>query len=135
MSTWQQAGSDAGNGGYLAGQWPTFWYGAITGWTGYIRVDNVTYIWMGAPVVPNENNYYVTQTAYEYTPTRSIFTMDVAGAVGMNITFLSPVLPDTILEMSLPYTYLDVQVHSIDGKRHDVQIYTDISAGRKRLFY
>jgi len=25
MSTWQQAGSDAGNGGYLAGQWPTFW--------------------------------------------------------------------------------------------------------------
>jgi hypothetical protein len=25
MSTWQQAGSDGGNGGYLAGQWPTFW--------------------------------------------------------------------------------------------------------------
>ena len=30
LSCWQQAGSDAeaggpGNGGYLAGQWPTFW--------------------------------------------------------------------------------------------------------------
>ena len=30
VSCWQQAGSDAeeggpGNGGYLAGQWPTFW--------------------------------------------------------------------------------------------------------------
>lgn len=30
VSAWQQAGSDAemggpGNGGYLAGQWPTFW--------------------------------------------------------------------------------------------------------------
>ena len=25
MNTWQQAGSDGGNGGYLAGQWPTFW--------------------------------------------------------------------------------------------------------------
>jgi hypothetical protein len=25
LSTWQQAGSDGGNGGYLAGQWPTFW--------------------------------------------------------------------------------------------------------------
>jgi len=25
MSTWQQAGSDGGNGGYLPGQWPTFW--------------------------------------------------------------------------------------------------------------
>lgn len=25
MSTWQYAGSDGGNGGYLAGQWPQFW--------------------------------------------------------------------------------------------------------------
>lgn len=25
LSTWQQAGGDGGNGGYLAGQWPTFW--------------------------------------------------------------------------------------------------------------
>lgn len=25
LSTWQQAGSNGGNGGYLAGQWPTFW--------------------------------------------------------------------------------------------------------------
>lgn len=38
MSTWQQAGSDGGNGGYLAGQWPTFWKGADTGWQGLIRV-------------------------------------------------------------------------------------------------
>lgn len=40
LSTWQAAGSDGGNGGYLAGQWPTFWSGQITGWTGYIRVDS-----------------------------------------------------------------------------------------------
>lgn len=25
LSTWQQAGSDGGNGGYLAGQYPSFW--------------------------------------------------------------------------------------------------------------
>jgi hypothetical protein len=26
LTTWQQAGSDGGhNGGYLAGQWPSFW--------------------------------------------------------------------------------------------------------------
>ena len=25
VNTWQQAGSDGGNGGYLAGEWPTFW--------------------------------------------------------------------------------------------------------------
>lgn len=33
MNTWQQAGGPA-NGGYLAGQWPTFWQGQVTGWTG-----------------------------------------------------------------------------------------------------
>lgn len=25
LSTWQNAGSDGGNGGYLAGEWPRFW--------------------------------------------------------------------------------------------------------------
>lgn len=25
LSTWQQAGDEGGNGGYLAGEWPTFW--------------------------------------------------------------------------------------------------------------
>lgn len=25
LSTWQNAGSDGGNGGYLAGQWPVHW--------------------------------------------------------------------------------------------------------------
>lgn len=25
LSTWLDVGSDGGNGGYLAGQWPVFW--------------------------------------------------------------------------------------------------------------
>lgn len=25
LSTWQDAGSDGGDGGLLTGQWPTFW--------------------------------------------------------------------------------------------------------------
>ncbi|KAF2167094.1 hypothetical protein M409DRAFT_54300 [Zasmidium cellare ATCC 36951] len=128
MSTWQQAGSNGGNGGYLAGQWPTFWAGQITGWTGYIRVDNITYTWMGAPNVTGQTNYYVVQTGYEYTPTSSIFTLDVAGQVELTATFLSPVLPESLLQMSLPYSYLTTSVRSLDGRRHNVQLYTDISA-------
>lgn len=46
LSTWQKAGSDGGNGGYLAGQWPSFWAGQINGWCGMIKVDNTTYTWM-----------------------------------------------------------------------------------------
>lgn len=46
LSTWQAAGNDGGNGGYLAGQWPTFWTGAVKGWCGFIKVDGATYTWM-----------------------------------------------------------------------------------------
>lgn len=131
-AAWQQAGSDGGNGGYLAGQWPTFWNGEITGWTGLIRVDNVTYTWLGDPApLPT----VVNQTAFSYTSTRSIFTMNVDGKIGMNITFLSPVTPTDMLRQSVPVSYMNVAVYSIDGNQHDVQLYSDVSAGKpSRVF-
>ncbi|KAH9841230.1 DUF1793-domain-containing protein [Teratosphaeria destructans] len=125
LSTYLQAGSDGGNGGYLAGEWPTFWQGQVTAWTGFIRVDNVTYAWMGNP---DQNKVYANQTAYEYTSTRSIFTFNVGGQVELNATFLSTVTPNDLLRSSLPYSYLETTVSSIDGQEHDVQLYTDISA-------
>lgn len=90
-----------------------------------IRVDNQTYTWMGAS---NQSDVYVNQTAFEYTSTRSIFTMSVGGYVQMKITFLSPVTPDELLRSSLPYSYMDVETSSLDGNSHTVQLYTDISA-------
>lgn len=83
---------------------------------------------MGAPT---GTSLFVNQTAFEYTSTRSIFTMDVNGQVEMTITFLSPVYPDDLLRASLPYSYMNVDVKSVDGQQHDIQVYTDISAGRK----
>ncbi|KAI1186805.1 glutaminase GtaA [Nemania serpens] len=123
LNTWLNAGSDGGNGGYLAGQWPVFWQQQITAWTGMIRVDNTTYQWMGA--LANSQN--VDQIAFSYTSTRSNFVMDVGGKVGMNITFLSPVTPTDLKRQSLIFSYLDVGVYSIDGANHDVQLYADVS--------
>ena len=125
LSSWLQAGSDAGNGGYLAGEWASFWAGQITGWTGLIRVDGVTYTWMGAPVGPP----VVTQTGFEYTSTRSVFQQNVNNTVGITVTFLSTVTPDDLMRASLPFSYLEVGVSSLDGQEHDVQLYTDVSAG------
>ena len=85
-----------------------------------IRVDGKTY------TLPTT----VTQTAFEYTSTRSTFIMSVAGAVEMNITFLSPVTPTDLKRQSLPFSYVDVVVTSIDGNTHDVELYTDITAGK-----
>ncbi|KAJ5510299.1 hypothetical protein N7453_002402 [Penicillium expansum] len=123
LSTWLDVGSDGGNGGYLAGQWPVFWQNQITGWAGMIRVDGNTYTWMGLPGTKTVN-----QTAFEYTSTKSIFTMNVENKVEMNITFLSPVTPTDLKRQSLVFSYLNVEVSSIDGQKHKVQVYADISA-------
>jgi hypothetical protein len=56
--------------------------------------------------------------------------MNVGGLVEMNITFLSPLTPGDHKRQSLIFTYLDVAVQSLDGNSHDVQLYTDISAGK-----
>ncbi|KAF3390622.1 Glutaminase A [Penicillium rolfsii] len=123
LSTWLHAGSTGGNGGYLPGQWPVFWENQVTGWCGLIRVDGNAYTWMGLP-----GSTTVTQTAVEYTSTKTIFTMDVGGKVEMNITFMSPIRPDDFKRQSLIFSYLNVEVSSMDGNDHNVQVYADISA-------
>jgi hypothetical protein len=98
----------------------------ITGWAGLIRVDEKVYQWMGA--VPDVEN--VRQESVEYTSTRTIFKMKVGERLNMKITFLSPITPKDLKRMSLVFSYLQVEVSSADGREHDVQLYSDISAGR-----
>ncbi|KAF1357478.1 DUF1793-domain-containing protein [Lizonia empirigonia] len=96
----------------------------ILGWTGLLRVDNETFTWMGAPLdIPTAN-----QTSYEYTSTRSIFTIEANEKVSLKVTFLSPLTPKDLKRQSLVFSYMNVEVTSLDGAEHDVQIYTDISA-------
>lgn len=91
-----------------------------------IRVDGAVYEWMGG--IPDST--MVDQVAYEYTSTKSIFTMHVGGKVEMNVTFLSPITPDDFKRQSVISSYLHLDVASMDGDVHDVQVYADISAGR-----
>ncbi|KAI0164391.1 glutaminase A [Hypoxylon sp. FL1284] len=124
LNSWLQVGSDGGNGGYLAGEWPKFWSQQVTGWAGFIRVDGTAYNWLGAP---GGGADAVDQTDFSYTSTRSTFIMNVADKVEMNITFLSPVTPSDLRRQSLVFSYLEVAVSSTDGASHDVQLYADVS--------
>ncbi|OWP04752.1 hypothetical protein B2J93_4034 [Marssonina coronariae] len=123
LNVLQFAGSDGGNSGNLAGQYSQFWAGQIAAWVGMIRVDGITYTWMGDPGPQSVN-----QTAFEYTSTRSVFTMEVCDKIGMKVTFMSPITPQDQKRQSLIFSYLDVEIESRDGAAHDVQLYTDISA-------
>lgn len=93
---------------------------------GIIRVDGQSYTWFGAPLdVPGT----VTQNSFEYTSTKSIFSLSVGTTVGLKVTFLSPVTPSDNQRQSIAASYMNVEVVSLDGKEHDVQLYTDVSAG------
>ncbi len=101
--------------------------GQNTGWQGFIRVDGTTYNWMGAAPGPSP----VTQTSFKYTATSSIFTFDVSGKVTMTLTFLSPIYPNDLVQQSLQFSYVTVDVESSSpGQQHSVQVYMDVSGGK-----
>jgi hypothetical protein len=78
---------------------------------------------------PNPLPQKVTQKSFTYTSTRSIFEFDVAGKISMKVTFLSPVTPNDLTLQSAPVSYMSVDIHSLDGNEHDVQLYSDVSGG------
>jgi hypothetical protein len=96
-----------GNGGYLAGQNPSFWtssYGADgdyrMAWTGFIRIDNVTYQFQGDAFGNTvREGLNAQQLSMTYTATRTIFTFE-ADSVLFNVTFMTPIWPHDYLRQS-----------------------------------
>lgn len=98
----------------------------INGWAGLIKVDGKVYNWMGgAPGPPTADQLGMT-----YTATKTEFLLNVAGKVEMSVKFLSPVTPEDMRRQSIPFSYLDVAVRSLDRNSHKVQIYTDVTGGK-----
>lgn len=120
LSTWMPAS-------ILAGTWANFWTGRTTAMTGYLRVDGVDYLFLGAPSVSGHPvSRAVIQRSLTLTATRSEYVLE-AGGVRLTLTFLSPVEPGDLRRQSMPLSYILAAVRSEDGHAHDVGIYFDIS--------
>ena len=63
--------------------------------------------------VQNKVALSATQTSYSFT----------CGPVDLNLQFVSPLLPDDLDLLSRPVNYINYEVASNDGKKHEVQIY------------
>lgn len=58
----------------------------------------------------------------------STFVMtDDPPTVRLKATFLSPVTPTDLFRQSLPFSYLSLEVSSLDGEPHQVEVYTDVN--------
>ncbi|KAF9653386.1 DUF1793-domain-containing protein [Thelephora ganbajun] len=116
LSTWIPQGTAEGS---LNSGWASFRDGSVIGWMGKLRVDGEFFNWMGPGLK-------AVQKDMTFTATRTIITM-ACGGVDLVATFLSPVEPTDLVNQSIPFSYLAVEVSSNDAKPHQVQLYTDIS--------
>jgi hypothetical protein len=120
LSTWLAADN-------LPGTWPTFWTGRITAMAGLATIDGTSFLFLGAPGLPNANPFpTMRQISVTTTATKSEFVLQRAG-IELTVTFLSPVSPGDLQRQSQPLSYIAMTARSIDSKSHKVAVYFDIS--------
>lgn len=108
----------------LADDWPRHWTGAINGMCGLIRIGDRAYRWMGLGL---SNVPAMRQVALQVLPTRTIYTFEEDG-VRLTVEFLSPIVADHQLAISLPVSWITISAESIDSAQREVSVYFDMSA-------
>jgi hypothetical protein len=99
----------------------THWTGSPQRLTGLVRIDGKAFRILGdapadIPAMP--------QTSVSVLPTRTIYKFAGAG-IDLVLTFMTPVLPDDLMVLARPLTYLSWEVQSSDGGSHEVEVYFD----------
>ena len=97
------------------------WYNSPRSMMGGIKVDGVDYCFMGSPYLFDQK---ALQKDIKITPTSTVYFFE-AGPVLMEVAFISPHLPHDLKIASLPITYLDFKISSMDSATHEVEVYMD----------
>jgi hypothetical protein len=110
----------------LPGRWASGWDGPTMAFCGLVRIDREPYVWCGDPGLSGVAE--MTQTSLDVTATRTVFTLeDDRRRVKLEADWISPVEPGNPRLQSIPLSLLMVSVASMDGDRHAVELYCDIS--------
>ena len=116
----------------LNDDFPRHWTGMQNPLTGIITVDGKDKIFMGKK---RHNPFYhkffgtpekIEQTNLVVTPLKTIYTF-ADETVELEITFTTPLLPDDLKLLSRPVSYMSYNVKSLDGNKHDISVYVDVS--------
>jgi hypothetical protein len=105
----------------LNADWPRHWTGTVNAMCGLIRIDGKPWRYMGPGP---DTAQAMQQTSLEITPTRTVYQFESAG-IRLTLTFLSPLIPNDLEQVSKPMSYITWAVQSIDDKPHNVQVYLD----------
>jgi len=103
------------------------WTGSEQAISGLVRIDGMVYRFLGAQPRCAEPIQPMKQVAFRLTPTRTMYGFE-AGGIHVDLTFLTPALPDDLDVLARPVTYLAWQVRSIDKRPHQVKLYVDCTS-------
>ena len=103
------------------------WTGKDQPLTGLVRVDGQVHRFLGGRPRWAEDIPALKQVSFNLTPTRTMYGFEGPG-VHIDLTFLTPALPDNLDVLSRPVTYIVWDVRSTDGKAHDVKLYLDATS-------
>ena len=103
---------------------PRFWTQKPCGMLGLVTIDGTMFRFMGQD--GSRNIPAMEQTVIRFDSFSTIYTFE---ANGMELTavFTSPLLPDDLLLLSRPVTYLKVAVRSLDGEAHAAEVRIEVS--------
>lgn len=96
----------------------------VQGFIGVMRVDGSAFQWLGTETADIAN--FSTISGLSLTPTQTTLKA-TAGGVEATIHFTSPIEPSDLALHSFPFTYVHIDVRSVDGASHRVQFYTDVT--------
>lgn len=107
------------------------WSGADEPITGLLRIDGKVRRFIGAKPRGAAIDA-MRQVGRQLTPTSTVYGFESDG-VHLDVTFLTPALPDDLDVLSRPLTYVSFDLRSTDGRNHSARLYLDCatpSAGR-----
>ena len=99
------------------------WTGSEQLLTGLIRIDDMTYRYMGTG--PRRNIPALPQQSVSVTPTHTVYTFGGVKGIQLVLTFLTAALPNDLDALAQPVTYLSWTVTSLEGTHHKVSILLD----------
>jgi len=102
------------------------WSGPDEPITGLLRIDGKVRRFLGGQSRGTAIDA-MRQVGRQVTPTSTVYGFESDG-IHLDLTFLTPALPDDLDVLSRPLTYLSFDLRSTDGKNHSTRLYLDCAS-------
>lgn len=99
---------------------------------GLIRIDGRVFRFLGSTTTGHEwrnarQPSGMRQVEADVRPTQTRYRFEDAG-VALEVTFLTPLLPDDLDLLSRPFSYVHFELSSLDGEAHECELYLEAAA-------